>query len=105
MKKIDLHVHTNRSDGGKSIDEIMSLISDGDTISITDHNIIGNYNKIINGIELEGRYKKKRFHFLLLDFDVKKMNIEKNVIPMQHLLLIILEHKLMRHLFLKMKLI
>ena len=34
-----------------------------------------------------------------------RMSIEKNVIPTQHLLQITLEHKLVKHLFLKIKLI
>ena len=62
---IDLHIHTSRSDGGKSLDEILKLVNKDDIISITDHNITSNYKNIIKGIEIETKYKNKRYHFKL----------------------------------------
>lgn len=60
MKKIDLHIHSNLSDGVLSVEEIIELakINNCSTISITDHDkvleIKNKYNdiNIIKGIEL-----------------------------------------------------
>ena len=77
---IDLHIHTSRSDGGKSLDEILKLVNKDDIISITDHNITGNYKNIIKGIEIETKYKNKRYHFILLNFDEKKLKKYKKIV-------------------------
>ena len=62
MEKIDLHLHSNLSDGMLSVDELVSKsISGGcEKIAITDHDFIADYSElankndivIINGVEL-----------------------------------------------------
>ena len=61
MKNIDLHIHTNMSDGDLSIDDIIKISKNNqcDLIAITDHEYIQDYSyysnfygiNIINGIE------------------------------------------------------
>ena len=61
MKKIDLHIHTNLSDGEHNISQVIEFAkaNDCNKISITDHEIIKDYSiisaneniEIINGIE------------------------------------------------------
>ena len=80
---IDMHIHTTLSDGGKNIQEIISDIEDNSIISITDHNHFEdckqNYPNIIiiNGIELEVKYHRKRLHMLLYDFDFKSKEYKR----------------------------
>ncbi|MEG1793266.1 MAG: PHP domain-containing protein [Bacilli bacterium] len=72
MEKIDLHIHTNLSDGNHDINEIISLAKKQEcsTIAITDHEIIKDYSKIaldnkiniINGIEFNT--SEKGMHIL-----------------------------------------
>lgn len=100
MFKVDLHIHTNNSDGTLSINEALRLASKLDIkeISITDHDIIGhlrNYRhleqifniKIIPGVEITADISK--MHVLgygIKDFDtvesffeqLKVQNVEKN---------------------------
>lgn len=56
MLKVDLHVHTDFSDGNLPIGEVLKLASELDIqeISITDHDTIGNLR---NYKELESKYK------------------------------------------------
>ena len=48
MKKIDLHIHTNISDGVMSPDEVVKLAKNNncELISITDHDITADYSKL-----------------------------------------------------------
>lgn len=88
---VDFHIHTNISDGGKKISDILNICktSNVNYISITDHNSFKelqkliNKNKchdlkIINGIEIDVRYTSKiTFHMLLYNFDVNSPLLEK----------------------------
>lgn len=88
---IDLHVHTNHSDGRLTVAEILKKTKEEGvkTISFCDHNVLGayeeienmdleNYNiKIITGIEFDFVHNNKDFHMLGYDFDWKKMNKSK----------------------------
>lgn len=100
MFKVDLHIHTNNSDGTLSIDDVLRLASklNIQEISITDHDIIGhlkNYRhleqifniRIIPGVEITADISK--MHVLgygIKDFDavesffeqLKVQNVEKN---------------------------
>lgn len=72
MEKIDLHIHTNFSDGNLSIQEIIDIAKQNDChkISITDHEVINDYSsltikndiEIINGIEFNT--SEKGMHIL-----------------------------------------
>lgn len=100
MFKVDLHIHTNNSDGTLSIDDVLRLASklNIQEISITDHDIIGhlkNYRhleqifniRIIPGVEITADISK--MHVLgygIKDFDavesffeqLKVQNVKKN---------------------------
>lgn len=57
-KMIDLHLHTNHSDGTDSVEELLENAEKQklEIISITDHNSVGAY------FELEkNRYKKRKY--------------------------------------------
>ena len=71
---IDLHIHTNKSDGKYSVEQILKMANEIglNTISFCDHNVLGAYEelknmdykkiwngKIISGIEMDFVYKKK----------------------------------------------
>lgn len=85
MEKIDLHIHTNLSDGDFNIDEIINISEQNNCnkIAITDHEIIEDYSKycvnnnfeIINGVEFNT--SEKRMHILgygILDIEpIKKL--------------------------------
>lgn len=73
---IDLHVHTNKSDGRKPYDEILKeATTKGITkLAITDHDVIHystqhNSLDIISGIELSAIYKGGLFHILGYHFN------------------------------------
>lgn len=80
MEKIDLHIHSNLSDGDLNIDDIIKLSKENNCkkIAITDHERAVNYNsfnneeiEIINGIEFNSTID--RMHFLgygFSDFDL-----------------------------------
>ena len=84
MKIIDLHIHTNHSDGTYSVNEIFQKASDENisAISITDHDTISaipdacriseEYNiEFIAGIEFSCIYKNYNLHILGYGFDYK----------------------------------
>lgn len=66
MEKIDLHIHSNISDGNLSVIDIIKLSKENQChkIAITDHEKVNNYNdiakenniSIINGIEFNSSY-------------------------------------------------
>lgn len=83
---IDLHIHTNHSDGILSVREILERAEKQKitTISFCDHNKLGAYEElaemkekskinIITGIEFDFVFQEKNFHMLGYDFDYKKM--------------------------------
>lgn len=91
---IDLHIHTNHSDGVFSTLEILKMVEAKKikTISICDHNVLGAYDdlkeidvknyysgKIIPGIEFDFVYKNKDFHILGYNFDVEKLKKSKYI--------------------------
>ena len=92
MEKIDLHIHTNNSDGEKSFCEIIDMAKKNDikTISVTDHDTISGYTKhnieyarkkgikLITGVEISTKTKKCGIHILGYNIDImnKNLNIE-----------------------------
>ena len=83
-KKIDLHIHTNCSDGDNSIYEVIDMAINNklDMISITDHDTIGAYEeelfdyakdnniKIIPGVEISTKNDKCGIHVLGYNIDL-----------------------------------
>lgn len=93
--KVDLHIHTNASDGDFTIEQLLNKLSEQkvDYISFTDHEILSNCAnisegfKVINGIELYADYIGTEIHILgyeikdttqIEDFLQKKIKRRKN---------------------------
>lgn len=85
---VDMHIHTNYSDGINSIEEIFELANKLNTsiISITDHNSVLAYEEIKNknliskysfvivpGVELKCHINNEIIELLVYDFDTLKM--------------------------------
>lgn len=97
---IDLHFHSNYSDGKMNIKELANaLISAGiETASLTDHDTIEGIIplrnlvspreiNLINGVELTALFKGKEIHVLVYGFDITEMQTfiaKKNEITNQN---------------------
>lgn len=80
-KLVDLHVHTNASDGTWDLKETIAMIINKNIMyfSITDHDTIENSlkaleyiprnKKFVLGSEISSTYKGKEYHILAYDFD------------------------------------
>ena len=89
MEKIDLHIHTNVSDGKYTFKEIvdMALENNVTTISITDHDNIGAYTKenieyakskninLIYGVEISTKINKCGIHVLGYNIDLNNKEL------------------------------
>ena len=98
-KLIDMHTHTNYSDGDLSPQELIELAIDKGigTLAITDHNIIEaikkvNKNndtivasgiKIINGIELSAKTDIGRMHILGYGIDLNNEALNKKLLEIK----------------------
>ena len=84
MKKIDLHIHTECSDGLFSVEEVLNLAEKHlyDEIAITDHDTVDGYKKaleimkaksyrfkLIPGVEISCTLKNQDIHMLAYYFD------------------------------------
>lgn len=90
---IDLHTHTNHSDGTDSVEELLLNAEKKklEIISITDHDSVDAYyelennpnlrklfsGKILPGCEMKTHYKKVPIEVLAYGIDYKKLNIHK----------------------------
>lgn len=90
---IDLHLHTNHSDGTDSVKELLENAEKQklDIISITDHNSVGAYfeleenpeirkiysGEIIIGSEIKAIFDDVNIEILAYGIDYKKINIKK----------------------------
>ena len=99
MEKIlDLHVHTNCSDGFLSPKEVIDLaIKNGVcAISITDHDTISAYSDelfdyaeernliLIPGVEISTKWNKCGIHVLGYNFDVNDKNLREELIKLRN---------------------
>lgn len=91
---IDLHIHTNHSDGTDSLEELLinAERNNLEIISITDHDSVDAYyelentpglrelfsGKIIPGCEMKTHYRKVPIEVLAYGIDYKKLNIHKS---------------------------
>ena len=98
-KIIDMHTHTNYSDGDLSPQELIRLAIDKriGTIAITDHDtiegikkvnknediIVDSGIKIINGIELSAKTDKGRMHILGYGIDLNNSALNKKMIDLK----------------------
>lgn len=92
-KRIDLHIHTNISDGELSPKEVVDEAAKNgvNTISIADHDIIEAYNdelynyakskniKIINGVEISAKTNKAGIHVLGYNFDINNKEFKERL--------------------------
>lgn len=102
---IDLHIHTNLSDGELSPKEIIdkAIKNNVSVLSITDHDTIDAYTEelyeyakskninLINGVEISTKNEKAGIHVLGYNFDIKNKALKEKL----HLL------KNARHIYLK----
>ena len=98
-KIIDMHAHTNYSDGDLSPQDLIRLAIDKriGTLAITDHDTIEGIKKvnrnediildtgieIINGIELSAKTDKGRMHILGYGIDLKNKALHKKMIDLK----------------------
>ena len=85
MKKVDLHIHTNASDGTWDVTELKNELKKNkiDIFSVTDHDSVENIENMQNilknkdnlifipGTELSAEYKGKEYHLNLYNYDIK----------------------------------
>lgn len=95
-KLIDMHTHTNYSDGELSPDELIRLAIEKniETLAITDHDTIegiktvdkSNYPEIeiINGIELSVKINKGRMHILGYGIDLNNETLNKKMTDLKN---------------------
>ncbi len=90
MRKADLHMHTNHSDGQHSVEELIKLCKSAglDIISITDHDTISAINEaveigkeygieVIPGLEISSDFLDYDIHILAYFFDVNSKELEE----------------------------
>lgn len=87
--KVDLHTHTNYSDGDLSPNELIKYAKEEgiEVLAITDHdtlngikNIKNNYGiKIINGIEFSCKVDKGRMHLLGYGIDINNKELNDKI--------------------------
>ena len=88
-KKIDLHIHTNCSDGDNNIYEVIDMAINNklDMISITDHDTVMAYSdevfkyaydrgiELVTGVEISVKYNNETIHVLGYNIDVENENL------------------------------
>ncbi len=97
MKNIDLHIHTNCSDGIYSTKEVLDLVTERnlDIIAITDHDTLDGYNeaieilddydlKLIPAVEISTNYKGYDIHLLAYDVDPQDKKLLNLLLGIQH---------------------
>ncbi len=90
MNRIDLHIHTNESDGCHTPVEIIQMVKNAqlDIISIADHDTVEGYKKarylaeryeidLLIGAELSCRLKNSDVHILAYEFDYEYSEIKE----------------------------
>jgi 3',5'-nucleoside bisphosphate phosphatase len=97
MKNIDLHIHTNCSDGLYSTKEVLDLAADRnlDVIAITDHDTLDGYHKalklldnydlkLIPAVEISTNYKGYDIHLLAYNVDPNNKKLNSLLLGIQH---------------------
>ena len=95
-KLIDMHTHTNYSDGELSPDELIKKAENKGigTIAITDHDTISGIKtvdksktkiEVINGIELSAKTDKGRMHILGYGIDLNNESLNKKMVKSKKL--------------------
>lgn len=93
MKKIDLHIHTNLSDGALSPTEVIDEAQKNgvNIIAITDHDTIDAYTnevysyahskniKLINAVEISTKVNKAGIHVLGYNLDINNLTLKNKL--------------------------
>lgn len=90
MRKADLHIHTNYSDGSLTPRELLELAVKNkyNVISITDHDTTAGLEEalkmkgefplqIIPGVEISSTYRDHDIHILAYNFEIKNRKLQK----------------------------
>lgn len=90
MRRADLHIHTNRSDGQHNVEELIKLAKAAnlDIISITDHDTTAAIKEaieigemygieVIPGLEISSDFLDNEIHILAYFFDVNSQELEE----------------------------
>ncbi len=97
-KIIDLHIHTNCSDGSLSPKEVIDVaVKNGvSVIAIADHDTIDAYNndlynyakdkniKIINAVEISTKSNKASVHILGYNFDINNQELKQQLLALRN---------------------
>ncbi len=96
MKYIDLHLHSYYSDGFYSPKDLIKKVKKESfsIISLTDHQVIDGIDeakkeakkykiKVINGVEINTKFKDKSLHLLGYNFDIKNKELNLTLRKMQ----------------------
>lgn len=87
--KVDMHIHTNESDGTWDIDELLKHLINRNikVFSITDHDTINNSIRMMDiipndiyytvGVEISTTYKGKEYHITAYNFDYKNFKLNE----------------------------
>lgn len=87
--KVDMHIHTNESDGTWDIEELLKHLINRNikVFSITDHDTINNSIQMIDivpndiyytvGVEISTTYRGKEYHITAYDFDYKNFELNE----------------------------
>lgn len=89
MKKVDMHMHTNASDGTWDVTELKKALLENkiSVFSITDHDCVDNIKSMqdiikssdnltfIHGTELSTYYEGKEYHLTLYNFDINNKDL------------------------------
>ena len=97
-RRIDLHIHTNISNGALSPKEVIdeAVKNSVDTIAIADHDSIEAYNdelynyardknvRIINAVEISTKIDKGTIHVLGYNFDINNENFKQKLFALRN---------------------
>lgn len=89
MKKVDMHIHTNVSDGTWGVEQLKAELKKNniEIFSITDHDDIGNVENMakiitpidnlvyIKGVEATASYKGREYHLTLYNYDINNKRL------------------------------
>jgi predicted metal-dependent phosphoesterase TrpH len=86
VPEVDLHLHTNCSDGSFSPEQLASLVNNARIVALTDHDTTEGLNRfraalkgplLIEGVELSVKWSGGNFHMLAYGMDLNGSGIEK----------------------------
>lgn len=98
MKRIDLHIHTNISDGALTPKEVIDEAAKNNVsiIAIADHDTIDAYNEelfeyakrkniqLVNAVEISTKIKKAGIHVLGYKFDLKNKELRDSLYKLRN---------------------